>query len=367
MDKIINLIKNNKKALIFGITGLLAVILIIIVSIILINVFKKYDYRALENMMVEKTKSYLKANSSLLPTDENKSTIVDVTTLVNEKYMKDLAKISKDTNCTGKVEVVYNNNNYRYSPLLTCDNYETQRLKDVILENEDIKQTGNGIYELNEDFVFKGEYVNNYFNFANESWRIVKFDDEMFYLILADTANDVDQAVYDDRYNETINSYRGYNSFESSRIEKTLNDLYNGYFASYQNYLMPIEACTHSRSETDYNNTGEIECFSTYQTYISLLPVYDYINASNDPLCKTTTSGNCSNYNYLSQTSNKWWLLNGTNENSYDVYVVNTKGKVSLEQASTKKFLRIVIAIPSDVLYKKGDGTSSNPYEFYQY
>ncbi len=366
MDKLKELIKNNKKIILISGAVLLVIILIILVAVILINVFKKYDYQALENLMVEKTKSYLKANSSLLPNEENQITSVDVTTLVNEKYMKDLNKISKGTNCTGKVDIVYNNG-YRYYPKLVCNNYETKNLEEIILENNDILTSGNGIYELNNGYVYRGEYVNNYINFANESFRIVKFDDELMYLILSDTANDVEQAVFDDRYNETINSYRGYNSFETSRIKKTLEDLYNGYFANYQNYLLPFDSCTHTRSETDFNNTGEIECYSTYQTYISLLAVYDYLNASNDPLCKTAISGNCSNYNYLAQATNKWWLLNGTNENNYDVYAVNTKGKISLEQASTKKFLRIVIAIPSDVLYKKGDGTSSNPYEFYLY
>ena len=100
--------------------------------------------------------------------------------------------------------------------------------------------------------------------------------------------------------------------------------------------------------------------------YIALfMDRYDYINASIDPLCKTITSGNCANYNYLAKATNKWWLLNGTNENSYEVYAVNVRGAVNLEHANTKKYLRVVIAIPSDVLYKQGDGTASNPYEFY--
>ena len=93
------------------------------------------------------------------------------------------------------------------------------------------------------------------------------------------------------------------------------------------------------------------------------MPADEYINSSIDPLCKTVSSGNCTNYNYLSKAANDWWLVNGTNENTYDVYRVNTRGTLALERASVKNQLRVVIAIPSNILYKSGDGTQSNPSE----
>ena len=141
------------------------------------------------------------------------------------------------------------------------------------------------------------------------------------------------------------------------------DDIYNNYFANYKNYLLTMDSCVHTRSESDYNNTGAIECYTTYQTPISLLPAYDYINASIDPLCQTVSTGNCTNYNYLAAASHDWWLLNGTNENTYDVYRVNNRGSIALERASVKNYLRVVIAIPSNVLYSSGDGTKDNPYQ----
>ena len=364
MDILLKALKENKKkVLIFGGIALLTIILLVILIVILVNIFKRYDYNEIETIMVDETKSYLNRNSSLLPTEENPLVTIEASTLITEEYMKDFSKLSKDTNCTGSIDVVYNNGAYRYLPNLTCSNYTSTSLQETILQNEKIVLENAGLYELNDYYTYRGEYVNNYLNFANENWRIVNFNDDQIILVLSDTANNMDPVVFDDRYNETLNSNRGYNTFESSRIEETILDIYNNYFANYKNYLLTMDSCVHTRSETDYNNTGAIECYTTYQTPISLLPAYDYINASIDPLCQTVSTGNCTNYNYLAAASHDWWLLNGTNENTYDVYRVNNRGSIALERASVKNYLRVVIAIPSNVLYSSGDGTKDNPYQ----
>ena len=368
MNKLLTTLKENKKKVfIFGGIAILTIILLIILIVIFVNIFKRYDYQEIETIMVNETKNYLKRNPSLLPTEENPLITIEASTLINEKYMKDFSRLSKDSNCYGSINVIYNNGYIRYSPSLSCTNYETTSLYDTLLQNEAIVTESNGLYEMNNYYTYRGEYVNNYLNFANENWRILKFNENEIYLILSDTANKMDPVVFDDRYNESLNSNRGYNNFESSRIEESLTEIYNNFFANYKNYLLTMDACVHTRSENDYDNSGAIECYTTYPTPISLLPAYDYINASIDPLCKTVSSGNCTNYNYLSKASNDWWLLNGTNENTYDVYRVNTRGTIALERASVKNHLRVVIAIPSNILYKSGDGTQSNSYEIYPY
>ena len=91
------------------------------------------------------------------------------------------------------------------------------------------------------------------------------------------------------------------------------------------------------------------------------------MNASLDPNCDTAISRNCSNYNYLAKTKNKYWLLNGTNENTFEVYVSDPTGKINLENASVKRDLRPLFVIPSNLLYKSGIGTIDSPYTFYEY
>lgn len=367
MEKLKNIFLENKKAFLYGGIGLLSLIILIIVIIILVNVFRRYGPSQVESMMVEATKEYLSEHIEMTPTAESGPVTIEVNTLVEGKYLKDLSKLSTEEGCTGNVKVVFNNNTLRYIPELVCTNYETYSISETILSRETIVTDGNGLYEMNDYYTYRGEYVNNYVNFVNYSWRILKFNDEMMYLILSDTLNGDEMYVFDDRFNESINNYRGKNDFANSRVYLTLQGFYDGYFANHHAYLNTMDACVHTRSEQDQDKTGAIECYSTFKTPISLLSVYDYMNASLDPMCLIATSRNCSNYNYLSTTKNRWWLMNGTNENTYQVYASNSTGAIALDSASSRKDLRIVIAIPSEAIYQDGIGTSSDPFTFYEY
>lgn len=359
--------ENKKKVLLYGGISFITIILLIVIIVILVNVFKKYDYTSIEKIMVDASKSYLKDNRDMIPTETNPEITLDVESLVAGKHMKELSKLSKDSACTGKIKVTLNGEKLRYTPYLECSDYATTSLAKTILNRETIVSSNAGLYLMNDFYTYRGEYVNNYVNFLDYTWRILKFDDDMMYLVSADTLNNKTLYVYDDRFNESVNSYRGKNDFENSRMKTTLMDFYNGYFSKKHATLLYMNACVHRRSETDTDKAGNIECHTTSSTPISLMSVYDYMNASVDELCINSTSRNCSNYNYLAKTKNRYWLLNGTNENSYGVYFASTNGTLEIDAASSKKDLRIVIAIPSDILYKNGNGTSASPFTFYEY
>lgn len=349
------------------------VILISIIALIFLSIsLKRYDYPIIKEKMVTATKQYLNKNSANKPNENNPSTTIEATTLINDGYLKDFSKLSKDTNCQGQINVIYNNGTLRYEPILNCDNYETKILKDVILNKENIvtKDT-DGLYFVNNTYVFKGDYVNNYVNFANQLWRLFKItDDEKLYLVLADTVNKKNSAViFDDRYNEEAQGNKGRSELDSSRMKDTLMNAYNNDFSDYKAYLQWHDVCKNPRSEDDTNLTGAIECFTTTSMPVSLMAVYDYLNASRDNLCMElyTTYPGCKNYNYLSKATENWWLINGTNENSYKVYYVDKNGSINLSYANLKKNLRYVIALPGSVEYKKGNGTKNDPYEINTY
>ncbi len=367
MDKLGQILKEKKKSILIGIIGFFGIIIVILLIIFLMNLFRRYDYAGIEKLMVNATTKYLSENKDLMPTDEMNKITIEYSTLVGGKYIKEMAKVSKDKSCTGYVEVYKNNNKYYYVPKLSCDNYETKTLTEKILEKENVVEKDDGLYSMNDTYTYRGEFVNNYFKFMNVTWRIIKWDEKQIYLITDDTIDNKISYVFDDRYNETTNSQRGYNSFESSRILNSLEAYYKTNFKTHEKYLVPIKACVYTRSKTDKDKTGATECNKTYETFISLLPTYDYMNASIDNLCSTIVDRNCSNYNYLSKTTNRWWLLNGTNENTYGVYSSNTIGTISVDIASNKKYLRPVISITNTLSYKTGSGTMDNPYEVYEY
>lgn len=368
-DKLKEFFQEKKNIyLTIGITA--ALIVIIVIIIILCIIFKRYSYSEIEQMMVNGTKEYFQNHREYNPTKEQPFFDMDSTSLIAEKYLKEFKRLTSDTNCHGNVKITYNNGSLRYVPNLTCDDYETKSLYDKVMEKEDIVTSGDGLYKIDDVYRYKGDIVNNYVSFANKSWRLFKITkDNILYLVLADTVNDKNSAVvFDDRYNEEAKGDKGYNIFDSSRIKVTLNKIYNNDFANYKAYLLDYEACKNSRSEMDTDMTGAIECFTTTTTPISLMAVYDYIGGSRDYLCLNTVSQNCLNYNYLTATKNKWWLLNGTNENSYKVYAASQNGgNLQLENANLKKNLRYVITIPGEVIYKSGNGTKDKPYTIYEY
>jgi len=368
MNKLKDLWKNNKKAfLLYGGIGILGIIILVVAIFLIFSIFKRYDYYEIENMLVKASTNYLNKHKDLIPNEEEDEIVIEASSLIQEKYLKDFSKLTRDTTCSGYVTVNFLENNLRYTPSLECMNYQTKSLKDVILEKETIQTSTDGLYDINDYYTYRGEFVNNYISFAGYTFRILKFNEEEMQLILADTINNKVTYVFDDRYNETIESNRGKNDFNNSRVFLSLRDIYQNDFVKFHKYILPIEACTNPRSEKDRDKSGSVECYTTTTTHLSMLPVYDYLNASLDPLCLDVSSRNCSNYNYLSKTKNRWWLINGTNENTYEVYSADPLGKIRLDSANSKRDLRPVLSIPSTLIYKTGDGTSSSPYEFFEF
>ena len=366
-EKILDFL-SNKKLLYWTIAILIIIILSIVGLIVFLIASKRYDYVEIENMLVNSSKQYLKNHKEITLNKENNIYEIDAKSLINEEYLKDFSKLSTDTNCHATVTVNYNQEQLRYTPTLICDNYQTKTLEEVLLENEPIVNSKDGLYEIDNGYRFKGDYVNNYFKFADKTWRLFKIEDNHLYLILADTINEKNSTyVYDDRYNYEAEANRGINNYDESRIKDTLATYYNNDFDDYKNYIIPHNACINNRSETDSDFTGAIECFTTTETYISLMAVYDFLGASRDPLCLNTMSSNCSNYNYLTIAKNKWWLMNGNNADTSKVYGISPAGKITLEHASNKKSIRYVITLPNDVIYKNGNGTSDKPYTIYLY
>ena len=368
MNNVKNLWQENKKLVIlYGLGGFFILLILIFVIIILMNVLRTYKYNDVEQIMVEKTEKYLKQNSSFIPNDGEEITI-DNQTLTNGKYMKELSKKKKkDSNCTGEVLVNNNKGQLRYTPLLKCDNYKTASLTEKILETEEIKNEDDGLYFMNNYYTYRGEYLNNYIQFAGFSWRILKFNSEKIMLILSDTINNKTLYVFDDRSNEWEQKNSGKNTFENSRIENTLQNIYTNDFVNYHKYILPTIACVHKRATTDQDKAGAIDCSTTVETNLSLLSVYDYLNVSLDPLCKDATSQSCRNYNYLATTKNKWWLINGTDDKTDTVFAASSTGVISVDKAASKRDIRPVLSIPTNLVYKSGNGSQNDPYTFYEY
>lgn len=358
----------GKKKLIMIAGGIVVLVVLIVIILLIYNaIFGKTTYKDIENEVLNAAKKYYGEHSELLPKNENEEVSTTDTSLTAANYLKSMSELTKDmkgVSCTATVMVSYAGGEYRYTPLLDCGSeYSTKTFSSYIKENEEKVYTGEGLYDLNGELVFRGENPNNYVKFASKMWRIVKIENDKVVLILNEKLS---RDVWDDRFNTDRNRTDGINNYDVSRIRESLNELYQGdtlFNKDTKNLLAVHTLYVGKRYETDNYNDGSIEKSEVLENqYIGLLPLYDYINGSIDENCNSAVTDSCSNYNYLNHYDYNWWTLTTDASNTYKVFRVSSDGTVEVLRASSNGYFRPVIYLAKDALYVSGDGTETNPY-----
>lgn len=366
---------------------LFVLIIIIFVALLVIGYIislftkKNYTYSSVEEVMKDAAISYFEENKSRLPKTTEETVEISTSVLVNNKYMKDFSYYLKNESCNGKVSVLkVGSNEYNYIPYLTCgNNYTTTAFYKKIIDEKNVVTEGFGLYQLNGEYVYRGSDVKNYAKFSDSNilWRIVKVDSNND-VVLIDDGRSINSFSWDERYNNTHDGNVGINIYNNSNISSILNNIYNNKItAEESNYLYDDEktyltkedkkklvkfsACVGKRSLNDTSKNGTAECSEQYTTKISLLPVYDFLNASLDANCTSADKPDCQNYNYLGNGTN-YWLANGNLEDNSKVYRVSGLNYIQKQTASSVSYLRVVIHVSADAMFEKGKGTKSNPY-----
>ncbi len=362
-EKIENIGKNR---LIVTFAFLLLIIIILFGGAFLYyNFFYKRSYSEIENIMLKAAQKHMAQNPNDLPKDINGSITLSVDDLVRTEEMEEISNYLKDDEiiCTGSINIInINHNTYHYTPNLDCgEKYQTTKFIDYIKKKHPIVENGNGLYNLNEEMVFRGDNVNNYLKLSGNTYRIVKFTNDEAVIIYTEKTS---TNVWDDRYNVDRAMNMGINDYAVSKVKERLDNLYQG------TTLLDIDAkslvVAHNleigkRSSKDTDKSGGLEKSILMENqYVGLLPLYDFMNASLDGNCTNSNNPSCMNYNYLSKYLNPWWLATATNLNSYNVYRVE-KSAV-LTSANSTACVRPVMHLTKDALYVSGDGTSKNPY-----
>ena len=361
---------NKKKMYLYLGIGVGSIALIVIIVIVVMMVFgsKSVSYSTIESRMVTAAKNYYKKNSSNLPTEEGGQITVDIAALTASGDLKAVSEmVDKGVTCNGNVVVTKTGDGYQYTAYLDCgDNYHTQAFYEKLIDNNVISEFGDGLYELNGGYVYKGETPNNYVKFADHLFRIVKINpDHSILAVFSQSASEKisDDVEWDRHYNSATNSL-GINEYSQSSIRKTLSDLYTSDFFTDEDLtkLIPFDLCVGPRSKGDNVNDGSIECQTKVENqYIGLLPFYDYVNASLDTNCSSfNNSLSCTNYNYLNNYSKKWWLLTSATSKSNLVYQVS--GSILEEEANDEASPRFTVTFGNYVVYGSGTGTKTDPY-----
>ncbi len=350
------------------VVGILVVFLIIILIFSFLGSGNK-SYEEIEQDLKNAAIEYYEVQSGLLPREEGETITVRANTLADAELMKPLSELREGENCSGRVEVTKVGDNIIYTPYLECgDNYTTKELYKAVLE-QGVVTSGNGLYDLNGEKVYRGDDVNNYVSLDNAIYRIVKVTPDNKLLLILNEVDSTLSSYYDDRYNPAKRFNSGFNDYRISRIKEFLDDLYSSkndikiLSKNDKEKLASFNLCIGKRNATETNNTNAIECSDVLENQmIGLLTASDYMNASLDANCKATTDKSCQNYNYLRLKETEWWLLTGNAANDYEAYIVKSNGYIDINTTSGYKKIRPTIMLNNNVMIKSGNGSASNPY-----
>ena len=347
--------------------GFLVLIIVILIggSLIYNKFFYKRSFSEIESIMLEATKKYTSQNKNILPKEINETITLSTNELVKAEQMKDISEYLKDDSitCTGNITITNINNTYRYVPILDCGNdYETVKFVDYLKNENPIVEAGNGLYNMNEELVFRGDTLNNYLKLSDKLYRIVKITNDSPVVIFSEKG---DKIQWDNRYNTSKQSTIGINDYSVSIIRDYLTSMYkNGTIFtsdSDKNLVIAHNLNIGKRSSKDTDKSGQYEKSAIIEKqFIGLLPLYDYLNASLDSECTTSVSANCMNYNFLANYRNAWWTMTSTSLNTYNVFQI--ENYALLKNGNSSAVPRYVLHLAKDALYVSGDGTKTNPY-----
>ena len=363
----------KKLFLLMGIIVGGTLLLLLILYIASLFTSKNYSYEDMEQIMKDAAISYFADYPDSLPQNDGDVVEIDAANLVYAGKMKDLSEYHNgEVPCTGNVQVEKSGNEYLYTPFLYCgDNYYSVELYNKIAADNPVTTSGSGLYSYNNNYVFRGESVNNYVQLDKSLWRIVKITSDNNVVLIHDSGLDYYQP-WDNRYNEERLYESGINTYSVSRMKEYLEKVYSNPSEDDGELILSDKdkarivsytLCAGNRKETSETKNNSEECRQKVQNQkLGLLTLSDYLYASIDTSCKSASTKSCMNYNYLTM-DDEWWLVTPNADNTSTVFKVDRTGVVKADIASTYSKVRPVIYLNSHVMYESGKGTLEDPYK----
>ena len=358
------------KKLIIGTGIFLLIIIFLMIFVSCSSKGKVYSYNEIEKILIQKTKAAYGKGSNL--PGLNQKIDISIEELVNKGLVKTINEYTQDetTSCSAKVTIYNNNGYYLYVPNINCgEKYKTKTLQETLIKDS-LVETGNGLYKVDDEYIFKGDNVKNYIKLNDVLYRIVSINSDGSVRLMENKKNSENtMTTWDDRYNTDKQYNAGINNYSAnglnSRIKDKIHSIYEGstYTDDVKAYFINKESCIGKRSINELENTGIYECAVKSESYpISILALYEYSRASLDPNCTGFVNSSCTNYNYFASISNGFWTLTADKDTSYKAYKISG-GSVMKSNASNPAYLLIVININGNaVINSEGNGSVNNPY-----
>lgn len=353
---------NKKYLIVVGVIFAVLILIVVVAVIMKIVAGRNLSYEKIEEKLVDAAREYINDDSVDIPAVGESITITDQE-LVSGEYIKELSEYNEDS-CSGTVTVMNNNGLALYIPDLQCGEYATTHLAQKVIDDQLVTEEiidGSyqfGLYEVGDEYIFKGTEVNNYVSFGGVTWRIIKIDSNGDLRLIKSTAEEKG-IPWDQKYNAEVGRNYGVNDYPNSNLFNTLKNSYNDFNEENKKHLIAHDVCIGSRGSKDIAISYDFDCSKILENqYISTLTTLDMAMASLDPGCDSVISGSCMNYNYMGNISS--WTVNSFADTTYDAFVIS--GRVSTDRANKKNDYYWVIYISGNEPYVSGSGTEEDPY-----
>ncbi len=359
--------KMDKKFLVMaGLIICLPIVIIIFLAIVQGCGNKKITPEAYEKKMLLSAERYFE-NKSL---EEGNLEIVELSKLVKEGYIKPAEELLEDSSCEGNVSVRKNGSSIEtndegylnYIVNLKCSNYKTITLNDKLKEY--LVSEDSGLYQVGDEYIFRGNKLNNYITFYGQNYRIMGIAKDGI-LKLIKSEPEATSRIWDNKFNVETNRNTGQNIYKDSVIlEHLLNDYNNSKKISLEakKEIVSYDVCVGKRNSTNYAIDNLIDCSEKLENQVvSILNVSDYARASLDPNCVDLKSRSCNNYNYLYEVASSTWTLNASLDNTYDAIYISD-GLMEVQNTNSYNEYNLVIYIDGNQKYTTGNGSVNNPF-----
>lgn len=360
---------DKKFLIIIGIILGLPVFVIIFIAIIQGCSNSKITYEEYEQKMKTASEGYL-TEAELNKMEEGETIKIELDELVKSDRIKSTEKLLDDSSCSGNVvvrkngSIIKENNGgfFNYVVSLKCDNYKTKTLEDTLMKN--VVSSDAGLYQEGDNYIFKGQIVDNYINFFGNEYRIISVDKNGIIKLIKTESESLDR-YWDIKYNTETFDNSGKNIYRDSDILQEMTKIYldiKNFKKSAKTHIVSQDLCVDARDFNDLSKTKKTECTTLLENQVvSLISVEDFANASLDPECFDIKSKSCRNYNYLNKLHIETWTYTAVSNNTYEVYYLSN-GIVDVEEANSYLPLNLVIYIDGKETYKSGDGSKANPF-----
>lgn len=311
-----------------------------------------YTSNNLNISLKDKTQSVISSGIKLVPDEtHNYKIMIDNPNAIKASF--ELKINEEEVEDVRIAKTIINNNEIKSSP-------QTKVGEDIAVNSEGL------ISDLDDSgitYYFRGNVTNNYFSFADKTWRIVRINgDGTVRLILEENIEVL--KVFNDKVDE----------YNNTNIAISLKEWYDANLFQYESYIYEGKYCFDSELSTDGN------LYTAYnRIFVAKLPSFNCesnnINSKIGLLSldEALYAGlginvfNKSNYLYNEKNSD-WWTMTSAQldgENYYP-FVIKNDGSISNNiNGNTSNGVRPVINL-SFSLKIEGDGTKDNPYRILQ-